>query len=69
MFTDDIEATYELTDVESVIVSQFANRFFSNREVVSQSLRAFSTLYATQQRGQMGNRRAPKLLQATLRIG
>ncbi|MEZ2349057.1 hypothetical protein [Caballeronia sp. RCC_10] len=30
MFTDDIEATYELTDVERVMVSRFVERHMSD---------------------------------------
>jgi nitroreductase len=33
MFIDDIEATQELTDLEKIMMSRFANRFYLNREV------------------------------------
>ena len=33
MFTDDIETAHELTDLERIMMSRFANRFYLNREV------------------------------------
>lgn len=33
MYTDDIETTHELTELEKIMMSRFANRFYSNREV------------------------------------
>ncbi|KVV51492.1 nitroreductase [Burkholderia territorii] len=33
MLTDEIEAVHELTEVERIMMSRFANRFFLNREV------------------------------------
>ncbi|MDR5731867.1 hypothetical protein QCE47_05835 [Caballeronia sp. LZ025] len=68
MFTDDIERTYELTDMERVMVSRFANRFCSNREVDFAVVKGIVSSVRYSKTGQMGNRRAPKLLQAMLRI-
>ncbi|MGA7812917.1 nitroreductase [Caballeronia sp.] len=33
MFVDDIEATHEFTELEKIMMSRFANRFYLNREV------------------------------------
>ncbi|PTB20040.1 nitroreductase [Trinickia symbiotica] len=33
MFIDDIETTHELTELEKIMMSRFANRFYLNREV------------------------------------
>ncbi|PRG87505.1 nitroreductase [Burkholderia multivorans] len=33
MFTDDIETAHELTELERIMMSRFANRFYLNREV------------------------------------